>query len=79
MVPDGRRTPQIRLHQRRVALTGYSESSLTKLRVTGDGPPFFYLGRGKVAYWVDDIERWLESRPRVTSTSEYRAMQRKPA
>ena len=47
---------------------GYSESTLEKKRVTGDGPPFIRLGRS-IVYDTRDLDAWLAER-RATSTSE---------
>jgi predicted DNA-binding transcriptional regulator AlpA len=46
-----------------------SSSSLEKARITGDGPPFIRIGSRRVAYLAEDLDRWLESRRR-TSTSD---------
>lgn len=45
-----------------------SEGRLAKLRHFGGGPPFAKFGRS-VLYDLDDVDRWLESRKR-RSTSE---------
>lgn len=37
---------------------GYSESTLEKKRLTGDGPPFIRLGRA-VVYDTRDLDAWL--------------------
>lgn len=50
-------------------LTGLAVSTLNKMRVRGDGPPFVKLGRKRVAYDVNRLEAWLASRERL-STSE---------
>jgi hypothetical protein len=42
-------------------LTGLSESTLAKLRVNGNGPPYCKLGR-RVIYRVEDLQSWLKSR-----------------
>lgn len=57
------RTPEA---ARYVAL---SESSLTKMRVLGVGPPFIKVGSRAVAYRKSDLDAWLDSRVRQ-STSE---------
>jgi predicted DNA-binding transcriptional regulator AlpA len=49
-----------------------SESTLTKLRLTGDGPPFVQVGPRAVAYRKADLDAWLEARVRH-STSGQRA------
>lgn len=50
-------------------LTGLAVSTLNKMRVRGDGPPYMKLGRKRVAYDVSRLEAWLASRER-RSTSE---------
>ena len=45
-----------------------SPSTLEKMRLTGDGPPFVRLGARAVGYDVDDLRKWLRSR-RASSTS----------
>ncbi|MEF2549060.1 helix-turn-helix domain-containing protein [Aurantimonas sp. E1-2-R+4] len=45
-----------------------SKSSLAKLRLSGAGPAYCKLGR-RVVYRAADLEAWLESRRRI-STSE---------
>lgn len=49
-----------------------SESTLTKLRLTGDGPPFVKVGPRAVAYRKSDLDAWLEAHVRH-STSDQRA------
>jgi predicted DNA-binding transcriptional regulator AlpA len=48
---------------------GYSESTLEKKRLTGDGPPFVRLGR-TIVYDTRDLDGWLAAR-RARSTSEH--------
>jgi predicted DNA-binding transcriptional regulator AlpA len=50
---------------------GLSSSFFNKSRLTGDGPVFLKLGR-RVAYKRDDLDRWLES-CRRSSTSQTEA------
>ena len=47
---------------------GYSESTLEKKRLTGEGPPFIRLGRA-IVYDTRDLDAWLAAR-RARSTSE---------
>lgn len=47
---------------------GLAESTLEKLRVSGDGPPFARLGRS-VRYRPSDIDAWTAARV-VQSTSQ---------
>ena len=46
-----------------------SKSYLDKSRLTGDGPPFFRIGR-KILYGRRILQRWIEQR-QYRSTSEY--------
>ncbi len=50
---------------------GYSESTLEKKRLTGDGPPFIRLGRA-IVYDTRDLDDWLAAR-RARSTSDQAA------
>ena len=53
-------------------LVGLSESTLAKLRLTGNGPVYCKLGR-RVVYRPSDLEQWLQSRTtRDTSDAEAR-------
>jgi hypothetical protein len=45
------------------------QSRWQKARLTGDGPPFLKIGH-LVRYRRRDVREWLESQPRVTSTSQ---------
>jgi predicted DNA-binding transcriptional regulator AlpA len=49
--------------------TGLSESTLTKRRLYGLPPQFLSLGGRAVGYAIDDLDTWLES-CRRQSTSE---------
>ncbi len=53
---------------RAAELIGMSKRTLEKWRSEGNGPPFLKLGR-RVLYSVADLEEWLRSRRR-RSTSE---------
>jgi predicted DNA-binding transcriptional regulator AlpA len=48
---------------------GLSISTLTKMRVRGDGPTFIRLGRRSVGYIRDDLHVWFNDRRR-RSTSD---------
>jgi predicted DNA-binding transcriptional regulator AlpA len=52
------------------AYCGVSKSYLDKARLTGEGPPFYKIGR-RVLYAVADLSAWLAERRRY-STSESR-------
>lgn len=52
------------------AYVGLSPSTLAKMRLRGDGPPYSKAGRRAVVYDVSDLEAWLASRRR-TSTSDH--------
>jgi predicted DNA-binding transcriptional regulator AlpA len=59
-----------RIRQPEAAIyTGYSESTLEKKRLTGEGPPFIKLSdSGRIVYDTRDLDAWLAAR-RVMSTS----------
>jgi predicted DNA-binding transcriptional regulator AlpA len=66
------RAPASRHHLRSPAAAAYlglSTSTLAKMRLRGDGPPFARSGRRIVVYDVADLEAWLGGRKRH-STSE---------
>ncbi len=48
---------------------GLSVSTLAKMRLRGDGPPFLKIGPRIVAYDSNDIDDWLVTRRR-SSTSD---------
>lgn len=51
---------------------GLAESTLAKLRLNGNGPIYYKLGR-RVVYRPVDLEKWLESRTaRDTSDADSR-------
>ncbi len=47
---------------------GLAPRTLEKMRLTGDGPPYYKLGRA-VVYDTRDLDRWVEGRAR-RSTSD---------
>jgi predicted DNA-binding transcriptional regulator AlpA len=51
------------------AYVALAEGTLTKMRLTGDGPPFVKVGVRAVAYRKADLDEWLSSRVR-RSTSD---------
>ena len=63
--PDGRMDTQ-----NAAAYTGYSVKTLAMLRCAGTGPKF--IKRGRVFYYKDDLEEWLNGVRRVSSTAEAR-------
>jgi predicted DNA-binding transcriptional regulator AlpA len=58
---------------------GLSQSTLAKMRMRGgsDAPPFVRLGARVVGYRVEDLNAWLESRRRK-STSDTGNVARRP-
>lgn len=50
-------------------ITGLSQSTLAKMRLRGDGPPYIKLGPRRVAYSTRDLNSWLDAR-RFNSTSQ---------
>ena len=58
------------LTERDVAdLTGTARSTLSKMRLRGDGPPFVRVGVS-VRYPEDALREWQSALPRRRSTSE---------
>ncbi len=49
--------------------TGLAESTLNKLRMTGVGPRFLKVSARRVTYDTDDLDEWLVSKRR-RSTSD---------
>lgn len=69
MSSDASLNPRPKLRTREAAsFTGLSKSTLEKLRVSGNGPPYIRVGR-VVLYDPDDLDRWLAAHRRQ-STSE---------
>jgi predicted DNA-binding transcriptional regulator AlpA len=50
-----------------------AESTLTKMRLTGDGPPFCKVGPRAVAYRRADLDAWLETRVRRSTSDQPRS------
>lgn len=51
---------------------GIGKSTLDKLRMTGDGPPFLKLGPRRVVYDLADLESWAADRRRVSTSGSDR-------
>lgn len=63
MYPDGR------MDTRNTATyTGLSEKTLAMMRCNGNGPKF--VKRGRVFYFKDDVDLWLNAGGRFTSTAQ---------
>jgi predicted DNA-binding transcriptional regulator AlpA len=62
--PTFLRTPEAAAH------IGLAPSTLDKMRVRGDGPPYMRLTPRSVIYAVDDLDAWARAR-QFNSTSEY--------
>lgn len=56
---------------------GLAPSTLAKMRLRGDGPPYIKSGPRIVVYTVADLAAWLQSRRR-RSTSEVPRAEAKP-
>ncbi len=64
--------PDERMDTRNAALyLGLSAKTLAMTRCQGVGPKF--VKRGKVFYYKDDLDHWLNAGGRVTSTTQLRA------
>lgn len=63
MFPDGR------LDTRNAALyLGLKEKTLAMMRGSGTGPKF--IKRGRVFYFKEDLDAWLNAQGRFTSTAQ---------
>ena len=62
--PTYKRTPEAAAHLR------LAPSTLDKMRVRGDGPPFIRLTPRSVIYAVNELDAWARAR-QFNSTSEY--------
>jgi hypothetical protein len=63
--PDGR------LDTENAALyLGLSPKTLAMMRTAGSGPKF--VKRGRVFYYLEDLQAWVSEQPRVRSTSQAR-------
>jgi hypothetical protein len=49
---------------------GISPKTLANMRSTGVGPRF--VKRGRIFYFLEDLQRWIDERPRVRSTAQAR-------
>ena len=48
--------------------TGLANSTLEKMRLTGEGPTFIRLTKRAVGYRQSDLDDWLESRSRKSTS-----------
>ena len=63
MFPDGR------LDTKNAALyLGLKEKTLAMMRGSGSGPKF--IKRGRVFYYKEDLDHWLNAEGRLTSTAQ---------
>lgn len=46
---------------------GLAKSTLSKMRLSGDGPAFIKMGR-RVAYRPEDLEAWVASNRRLSTS-----------
>jgi hypothetical protein len=63
LLPDGR------MDTKNAALyLGLSEKTLAMMRCDGSGPKF--IKRGRIFYYRDDLDGWLNAGGRLTSTAQ---------
>lgn len=48
---------------------GLARSTLAKMRVRGDGPPYSKAGTRIVVYDIRDLDEWLQSSARTSTRS----------
>ena len=53
----------IRFHQLRDTV-GYSRSQIDRLEKAGEFPARIQLGKQAVGWYLDEIDKWVKSRPR---------------
>jgi hypothetical protein len=49
---------------------GLAPSTLAKMRVRGDGPPFSKAGARIVVYGIEDLDEWLRATRRTSTRSD---------
>jgi len=54
---------------------GLAPSTLAKMRVRGDGPPFSKAGARVVVYDIDDLDDWLRASRRTSTRSMHEIAQ----
>ena len=52
---------------------GLSASTLAKMRLRGDGPPYLKAGKRIVLYDTQDLEAWLATRRRMSTSDDGQA------
>lgn len=50
------------------AYTGLAASTLNKKRMDGTGPSFIKLSARRIAYSVADVDKWIDSRRRQSTS-----------
>jgi predicted DNA-binding transcriptional regulator AlpA len=50
--------------------TGLAESTLNKLRMTGGGPRFLKISARRVAYDTTDLDEWLATKRRRSTSDQ---------
>ena len=63
--PDGRLDTR-----NAAAYVGLSEKTMAMMRCAGTGPRF--IKRGRIFYFLEDLDAWLKQAERVTSTGQAR-------
>jgi hypothetical protein len=61
--PDGRMNTK-----NASSYTGLSEKTLAMMRCNGNGPKF--IKRGRVFYFMADVDTWMNANGRMTSTAQ---------
>ena len=65
VLPDGRLDTQ-----NAAKYLGLSPKTLAMMRTGGTGPKF--IKRGRVFYYLEDLQGWMANQPRVSSTAHAR-------
>ena len=50
--------------------TGLTISTLNKMRCNGTGPRFIRLAPMRIAYLREDLDAWIDAKPRLLTTAD---------
>jgi len=67
--PHAREGALIIMEGKAAEMLSLSVRTLQRLRVDGSGPPHIQLGLRRIGYRMADLEAWLASRRRVSSST----------
>jgi predicted DNA-binding transcriptional regulator AlpA len=59
---------KLRVHEA-ASYLGLGTSTLARMRIRGDGPPYAKCGPRIVVYDIDDLDQWLRGRTRRSTSN----------